>query len=506
MTADGSRDRVPAEIGELTGQFEDAITGLGPDALKLLAYRTPGADPSESPPSQRRPRRDVVRTYRLRIVLIGTKPPLWRRLEVASDLFLHDMHDIVQMAFGWTNSHLHRFGRGPQYYHRHTEYYLCPFEVDGGEVGVPEHEVRLDEVLVEAGDTLFYNYDFGDDWQHVITLEAVMDRQDSAPRALCTGGRRLGPAEDCGGVHGYELIVAATDPTHADHREAAAEYAHFFGSDADPKLYRPTQFDLDEINTALAGVAPAARSQSDLPEPVQDLVDAVLTSHGRRKLRQLIDDAALDQPVHIDAETASRMVRPYLWLLDRVGAEGITLTGAGYLPPAHVEAAVTELDMANEWIGKGNREVQTLPVLNLRQSAQRVGLLRKHRGKLVLGPRGRTARTDPVALWWLLAGHTPARSAQTRETQAGLIVLIMTAAQNTSDTNATVTEFLGAIGWMADDGTPVNGAMASHAAWETVTVLRRTGALTAARDVAGRHEQPTPHGALFARAALTTWP
>ncbi|MPZ79994.1 MAG: hypothetical protein GEV28_06165 [Actinophytocola sp.] len=106
------------------------------------------------------------------------------------------------------------------------------------------------------------------------------------------------------------------------------------------------------------------------------------------------------------------MVHPYTWLLDRVGADGITLTGAGYLPPAHVQAAVTELGLANEWIGKGNREVQTLPVLNLRESAQRAGLLRKHQGKLVLTPRGRTARTDPVALWWLLAEQTPPRSAQ----------------------------------------------------------------------------------------------
>ncbi len=99
----------------------------------------------------------------------------------------------------------------------------------------------------------------------------------------------------------------------------------------------------------------------------------------QRRLRRLIGDAALDQPVQVDTDTAARMIHPYPWLLDRVGTEGITLTSAGWLPPVHVEAAVTELGLATEWIGKGNRESQTLPVLGLRESAQQAGLLRKHR-------------------------------------------------------------------------------------------------------------------------------
>jgi hypothetical protein len=66
--------------------------------------------------------------------------------------------------------------------------------------------------------------------------------------------------------------------------------------------------------------------------------------------------------------------------------------------------------LATDWIGKGNRESQTLPVLDLRESAQKVGLLRKHRGKLLLTAQGRAMRSDPVALWSLLAGKTPPRA------------------------------------------------------------------------------------------------
>ena len=118
---------------------------------------------------------------------------MWRRLEFASDLFLDDVHEVIQDVFGWTDCHLHRFGSGPTLYSNETEYYLCPFSADDGDEGVPEEEVRLDEVLVDVGDKLFYVYDFGDDWQHVIRLEAVLARESAAPRAICTGGRRPRP-------------------------------------------------------------------------------------------------------------------------------------------------------------------------------------------------------------------------------------------------------------------------------------------------------------------------
>ena len=182
---------------------DEMLSGLGPVDVQTLARRLASGDVTaveqllfaSKPPSRRRRRRTDLVTLRVRIDLAGTRPPVWRRLELASDLFLDEVHEIIQAAFGWTDSHLHRFGCGPTYYSRETEYYLCPFSVDEGDEGVPEEQVRLDEVLVDVGDTLFYAYDFGDDWQHVIQLEAVLARGGSAPRAICTGGRRPGPAE-----------------------------------------------------------------------------------------------------------------------------------------------------------------------------------------------------------------------------------------------------------------------------------------------------------------------
>ncbi len=471
----------------------------------------PGLDPFERPPapSRRRARRDEVTTYRVRVDLTGTKPPVWRRLDLASDLSLDEVHDILQITFGWTDSHLHEFASGKDYYHRLAEHYLCPFQAEEGETGVPEEDVRLDQVLAKAGDKLWYLYDFGDGWMHLIKLESERPRDDDVPKAVCMDGRRPGPSEDCGGVPGYELITAALDPGHPEHADSVAEYADMFGGSAAIAAYAPTPFDIDGINKALAD--PKGRrlerlESLGLPGPLGELTDAIRSSAERDLLQQLIEDADLDAPIDIDADTAARMVWPYRWLLDRVGADGIKLTGAGYLPPVHVEAAMAELGLGAEWIGKGNREIQTMPVLHLRESAQAMGLLRKHRGTLVLTKRGREVHNDPIALWWQLAERMPPTSKDACESQAGLILLATLAAQSTDQPNRTIAETLAAIGWMGMDGTPMTPAMAGRAAWDTSTVLFRLGAFIDEPGIRGRSAKPTPQGVMFARAALRTWP
>ena len=497
-----------AMSGLTRGQIEAVLPSL-------LAARAPLPRIFEAtpPPSRRLPRRTDVVTYRVRIDLKGTRPPLWRRLELTSDLFLDQVHDIIQIGFGWADSHLHQFGSGPAHYGPETEHYLCPFQVEDGEMGVPEEDVRLDEVLVDAGDRLFYDYDFGDGWEHVIKLEAVLPRRDSGPRAICVAGRRDGPAEDCGGIYAYELISAATDPGNPDHADAVAEFDRFYGESAAPESMRTTPFDINEINETLAGHLPLDKHDSastntaqerKFPQPLDELVHAVRTTAGKRELRQLIGDARLDQPALVDAETAARMVHPYAWLLNRVGDDGIQLTSAGYLPPVHVEAAMTELSLGEEWIGKGNRENQTLPVLHLRESAANMGLLRKRRGVLLLTSRARALRADPVALWWHLAERMPPKSPDPCESQAGLLLLAALAARAPEDPDVITARLLSAIGWITGDGTELTELTAGDASWDTRIVLRRLGALTDDERLAAA-AKPSAEGVTFARAALRTW-
>src|SRR5690554_2305497 len=100
------------------------------------------------------------------------------------------------------------------------------------------------------------------------------------------------------------------------------------------------------------------------------------------------------------------MMRPLTVLLGAVG-DGVKLTAAGYLPPAVVEEIFEQLDLGREWIGKGNREDLTYPVLNLREAGQRLKLVRRYKGRLVPTARGRTLAADPVRLWWHVAESLP---------------------------------------------------------------------------------------------------
>jgi hypothetical protein len=463
-----------------------------------------------SSPSRRRPRRDDIVRYRVLVKLIGAEPALWRRLELASDLFLDEVHEAIQTAFGWTDSHLHQFGSGPDYYSPETEYYLCPFEREDAGPGVPEEDVRLDEVLVDPGDKLFYLYDFGDSWDHVIELEGITPRDDSAPRASCLDGRRDGPPEDCGGLEGYQLVSAAADPDHRDHAAAVAEFEQMYGVEFDAVNHSPVPFLIDAVNTVLAERFPAGPREQrknpprDLPAPLDELLSAVRNDFVRRELRWLIG-AALDGKPGVDLVTATRMVRPYTWLLDLVGDEGIRLTSAGYLPPAQVAAAFEGLALSDDWIGKGNREAQTRPVLLLRETAAKLGLLRKQHGLLLLTALGRKLRSDPVALWWHVAERMPLKSSDRFATQAGLTWLLAVAARPGRDPAEFVAQALAGMGWRLSTGSWPDSVDAASAAFDIRDMLRRLGGVTDDRPGYGR-EILNADGATFARAAVATWP
>ena len=491
------------QVKAMAGEMDAA--DLRAFMVKLMATGSADARPfaQPEPPNRRRPRRDEVRTYRIRVDITGATPPIWRRMEVGSDLMLDDLHIAIQTVLGWTDSHLHRFGLGLEIWDHGTEFYLCPFDADEGEdAGVPEDQVRLDEVLVDAGDTLLYVYDYGDNWGHKIRLEAVSDRPDGVTPVVCIDGRRAGPPEDCGGVHGYEeMLSEAADPTSDEHADAVERMVHYFGGTD----FDPSQFNLDDANAALEfaldrGIRAAYHSEK--------LGGLLLSVQGDRSGDVLIDvarTAQLDQTVEIDARTASTMMRRFTWLLQRVGDDGIKLTAAQYLPPVHVEAAMNELDMGDEWIGKGNREDMTFPVLSLREATQRLGLVRKYRGRLLLTKLGRRLRDDPVALWWHLAHRLPQHKEGSSELQAGLVALALVAAGHevrAAKNRLLIAELLTDLGWRLSTGEPISELSAYGATRNTVSLLEHAGAFEKGPGM-GRSSRPTPGGRALARAALS---
>jgi len=152
--------------------------------------------------------------YRMRIDLRGAKPPIWRRIEVP-DCTLAELHVAIQIAMGWTDSHLHQFeidGEG----------YSCPSPFGGDEYmdTLDSTDVWLSEVIRGKGTKFEYLYDFGDSWEHTIKVEAVAPSEPSVVYPRCLTGKRNGPVEDCGGIWGYEeLLEILSDPKHPEYED-----------------------------------------------------------------------------------------------------------------------------------------------------------------------------------------------------------------------------------------------------------------------------------------------
>jgi Plasmid pRiA4b ORF-3-like protein len=168
----------------------------------------------------------------LKIVLKDVRPQVWRRLRVPGSFTLAHLHDVLQTAMGWQDSHLHQF-----MVNRIGFTHLVPDEPPEMR---DERQLRLSD-LARRGKKFTYEYDFGDGWEHELVVEGVdADATDSA--ATCVDGKRACPPEDCGGPWGYmNLLKILANPRHREHGEMR-EWAGDFD---------PSDFDVAKINRTL---------------------------------------------------------------------------------------------------------------------------------------------------------------------------------------------------------------------------------------------------------------
>lgn len=180
--------------------------------------------------------------YQLKVELKGAKPPIWRRVLVPNDINLEKLHEVIQDSMGWYNCHLHHFFDG-------KKYYQIPFDDDDGFWGEPpldERKYKLSKFLKKEKQTLIYEYDFGDGWEHKIILEKILPFDLETKLPTCTKGKRACPPEDCGGIWGYEnLLEIISDPTNPEHDEMI----EWLGGKFDPSY-----FNKEEMNELLKDI------------------------------------------------------------------------------------------------------------------------------------------------------------------------------------------------------------------------------------------------------------
>jgi len=185
--------------------------------------------------------------FQIKILLEGSKPPIWRRVLIPANLRLPDLHGVVQLSMGWQDAHLYQFMVGIR-----SEGLRCYGDPVRLEIDLKEQEegrfiddlnIRINHLLMNRKDWIRYEYDFGDGWIHRLSLEDILIqplRLAQSPR--CIAGKRACPPEDVGGLMGYEEALAILEnPTHPEHQDLLTWIGTF----------DPNHLDLDLINADL---------------------------------------------------------------------------------------------------------------------------------------------------------------------------------------------------------------------------------------------------------------
>ncbi len=164
---------------------------------------------------------------RLTVTLDDVEPAVVRTIEVPSDIRLDRLHETLQAALGWTNSH------------------LWELRADDTAWGIPDPDwpdgpldakkATLWEVIEDTGALqLLYLYDFGDGWEHTVNIE-FDDANPNATYPVLIDATGRCPPEDVGGPWGYaESLEALDDPDHDRHEEIVEWWPENFDPETAP--------------------------------------------------------------------------------------------------------------------------------------------------------------------------------------------------------------------------------------------------------------------------------
>lgn len=141
---------------------------------------------------------------RIRIELQDLKAKIWRRVDVPLSTSLAALHDVIQIAMGWTDSHLHEFEVGGRVYGMSYP----ELQLDEREV-YKTSSVRLGTVVERGVDRFLYVYDFGDDWRHDVIVEEVRKGEAGIEYPGFVAGAGRCPPEDVGGTRGFISFLEA---------------------------------------------------------------------------------------------------------------------------------------------------------------------------------------------------------------------------------------------------------------------------------------------------------
>ncbi len=175
-----------------------------------------------------------MKLYQFKIQLLHISPPIWRSFVVPSTLSLDSFHQVIQAVMGWENCHLYEFFID-------SKTYVCDIEECPGALDCRKY--KLEDVVKDKGAKIKYDYDFGDNWEHELTLIDTDYVSGPLGNHRCLDGKRACPPEDVGGPRGYEELCKAMKKPHS---KKYVEYVGWLGKEFDSEY-----FNIDEANELL---------------------------------------------------------------------------------------------------------------------------------------------------------------------------------------------------------------------------------------------------------------
>ena len=172
-------------------------------------------------------------TLVLRVSLNNVEPEVWRVIEVAPGT-LGDLHGALVGAMGWEESHLHSFLVDEKWYstvYDHLE-----------TIGEDEETMTIGEALPEVRSSITWLYDWGDGWEHTVTVEDKGTMQPGIVYPVLYDGARACPPEDCGGAFIYmEILRMLDDPSYRPEVVDRDEIMNWLDPDFDPDVFHFTR-------------------------------------------------------------------------------------------------------------------------------------------------------------------------------------------------------------------------------------------------------------------------
>lgn len=180
-----------------------------------------------------------MKAFQLKITIKNSKPPIWRRVIVPAGITFSQLSMILNKAMGWSGEHLFDI----EFYHQQLR---ITEEADGFEDWGPydylEASTTFIREFLEENDWFTYTYDFGDNWEHKVTVEKILsDYELNYPKVIKFKGNC--PPEDCGGLYGYyELLDIMEDEDNPEYEDR---------TDWMEMQDYPNEYDMEQVNEEL---------------------------------------------------------------------------------------------------------------------------------------------------------------------------------------------------------------------------------------------------------------